>query len=149
MWGGGVSSKNQNSSERIAQERPQLKFERNTCVRFRDNCDTGGRTIFDFRRSADIVRAKDESTISKSILISQVLKSVPKINHNYKICFEKVMIYICMFDQDSILFLSGCVVCYAVSTSLSTLFAKIIFEPKYPLYDLTVIPVSQTVRALA
>ena len=28
----------------MAQGKPQLKFERNTCVKFRDNCDTGGRT---------------------------------------------------------------------------------------------------------
>ena len=33
-------SKIQKTSERIAQRKPQLKFERNPCVKFRDNCDT-------------------------------------------------------------------------------------------------------------
>ncbi len=29
----------------IVQEKPQIKFERNLCIRFRDNCDTDdGRT---------------------------------------------------------------------------------------------------------
>ncbi len=28
----------------MAQGKPQLKFERNLCIRFRDNCDTDGRT---------------------------------------------------------------------------------------------------------
>ncbi len=28
----------------MAQEKPQLKFERNPCIKFRDNCDTDGRT---------------------------------------------------------------------------------------------------------
>ncbi len=47
----------------MAQGKPQLKFERNPCVKFRDNCDTDGRTDdgqiagtnCDFMRSADIV----------------------------------------------------------------------------------------------
>ncbi len=28
----------------MAQEKPQLKFERNPCIRFRENCATDGRT---------------------------------------------------------------------------------------------------------
>ncbi len=28
----------------MAQGKPQLKFERNPCIKFRDNCDTDGRT---------------------------------------------------------------------------------------------------------
>ncbi len=28
----------------MAQRKPQLKFERNPCIKFRDNCDTDGRT---------------------------------------------------------------------------------------------------------
>ncbi len=28
----------------MAQRKPQLKFERNLCVKFRDNCDTDGQT---------------------------------------------------------------------------------------------------------
>ena len=44
-------------SERMAQGKQQLKFERNLCIRFRDNCDTEGRwTNFDFMSSADIVK---------------------------------------------------------------------------------------------
>ncbi len=50
-------------SERMAQGKPQLKFERNPCIKFRDNCDTDGRTKDDRQRtncdsmsSADIVR---------------------------------------------------------------------------------------------
>ncbi len=35
----------------MAQEKPQLKFERNLCIKFRDNCDTDGRT--DGRRTTD------------------------------------------------------------------------------------------------
>ncbi len=34
-------------SERIAQGKPQLKFERNPRVKFGDNCDTDGRTTDD------------------------------------------------------------------------------------------------------
>ncbi len=30
-------------SERIAQRKPQLKFERNPCIKFRDNCNKDGR----------------------------------------------------------------------------------------------------------
>ncbi len=42
---------------RIAQEKPQMKFERNPCFRFRDNGDTDdGWTNFDFMSSADIVK---------------------------------------------------------------------------------------------
>ncbi len=43
-------SKIQKTSKRIAQGKPQLKFERNPCVKFRDNCDTDGRTT-DGRRT--------------------------------------------------------------------------------------------------
>ena len=55
-------------SERIAQGKPQLKFERNPCIKFTDNCDTDGRmddgrttddrrrTNCDFMSSADIVK---------------------------------------------------------------------------------------------
>ncbi len=28
----------------MAQGKPQLKFERNPCIKFRDNCDTDGQT---------------------------------------------------------------------------------------------------------
>ncbi len=28
----------------MAQGKPQVKFERNPCIKFRDNCDTDGRT---------------------------------------------------------------------------------------------------------
>ncbi len=34
----------QKTSERMAQGKLQLKFERNPCIKFRDNCDTDGRT---------------------------------------------------------------------------------------------------------
>ncbi len=34
----------QKKSEHIAPGTAQLKFERNLCVKFRDNCDTDGRT---------------------------------------------------------------------------------------------------------
>ncbi len=42
----------------IVQEKPQMKFGRNPCIRFRDNCDTddGQWTNFDFMSSADIVK---------------------------------------------------------------------------------------------
>ncbi len=55
----------------MAQGKPQLKFERNPCNKFRDNCDTDGRrtddgrtdgrtdgrrTNCDFMSSADIVK---------------------------------------------------------------------------------------------
>ncbi len=29
----------------MAQGKPELKFERNLCIKFRDNCDTDGRTM--------------------------------------------------------------------------------------------------------
>ncbi len=44
----------------MAQGKPQLKFERNPCIRFRDNCDTDGRRTTDDGQiaisSADIVK---------------------------------------------------------------------------------------------
>ncbi len=46
----------------MAQVKPQLKFERNLCIRFRDNCDTDGpmddrrRTNCDIMSSDDIVK---------------------------------------------------------------------------------------------
>ncbi len=51
----------------MIQEKPPMKFERNQCIRFRDNCDTDGRTdgrrtddrrrtYFDFMSSAGIVK---------------------------------------------------------------------------------------------
>ncbi len=46
----------------MAQEKQQPKFKRNPCIRFRDNCDTDGRTTdkrrtnYDFMSSADIVQ---------------------------------------------------------------------------------------------
>ncbi len=47
----------QKTSERMAQGKPQLKFEGNPCTKFRDNCDTDGRrTNCDFMSSADIVK---------------------------------------------------------------------------------------------
>ncbi len=33
----------------MAQGKPQPKFERNPCIKFRDNCDTDGRTTDDGR----------------------------------------------------------------------------------------------------
>ncbi len=36
----------------MAQGKPQLKFERNPCIKFRDNCDTDGWTD-DRRRTTD------------------------------------------------------------------------------------------------
>ncbi len=54
------------TSERMAQGKPQLKFERNPWIKVRDNCDTDGRTDdgrtdgrrtnFDLMSSADIVK---------------------------------------------------------------------------------------------
>ncbi len=43
----------------MAEGKPQLKFERNPCIKFRDNCDTDGRTDgrrtnYDLMSSADI-----------------------------------------------------------------------------------------------
>ncbi len=41
----------------MAQGKQQLKFERNPCIKFRDDCDTDGRrTNCDFMSSADIVK---------------------------------------------------------------------------------------------
>ncbi len=46
----------------MAQGKPQIKFERNPCIKFRDNCDPDGRTDnrrrtnCDFMSSADIVK---------------------------------------------------------------------------------------------
>ncbi len=37
----------------MAQGKPQLKFEKNPCMKFRDNCDTDGRTTDDGRRTDD------------------------------------------------------------------------------------------------
>ncbi len=42
-------------SERMAQGKPQQKFERNPWIRFRDNCDTVGRTD-DGRQMTDKLR---------------------------------------------------------------------------------------------
>ncbi len=53
--------KKKKKSERMAQGKQQLKFERNPHIGYRYNCDTDGRTtdgrrtIFDFMSSADIV----------------------------------------------------------------------------------------------
>ncbi len=44
---------------RIVQEKAQMKFERNPCIRFRDNCDTDG-------RRTDGQRTTDEGQISIS-----------------------------------------------------------------------------------
>ncbi len=44
-------------SERMAQGKPQLKFERNPNIKFRDNCDTDGRTTDDGRTD---VRTTDD-----------------------------------------------------------------------------------------
>ncbi len=35
----------------MAQGKPQLKFKRNPCIKFRDNCDTDGRTTDDGQKS--------------------------------------------------------------------------------------------------
>ncbi len=47
-----MGAKIQKMSERIAQRKPQLEFERNPCVKFRDNCDTDERTD-DGRQTTD------------------------------------------------------------------------------------------------
>ncbi len=56
-------SKIKKKVEGMAQGKQQPKFETNPCIRFRDNCDTEGRTDddrrrtnFDFMSSADIVK---------------------------------------------------------------------------------------------
>ncbi len=49
-------SKIQKTSERMAQGKPQLKFERNPWIKFRDNCDTDGRRMTDGRRTTDKLR---------------------------------------------------------------------------------------------
>ncbi len=38
----------------MTQGKPQLKFERSPCIKFRDNCDMDGRT--DGRQTTDILR---------------------------------------------------------------------------------------------
>ncbi len=45
----------------MAQGKPQLKFERNPCIKFRDNCDTDGRRTSDDRR-----RTTDDGQIAIS-----------------------------------------------------------------------------------
>ncbi len=47
----------------MAQGKPQLKFERNPCIKFRDNCDTDGRTT-DGRRTDG--RTTDDGQIAIS-----------------------------------------------------------------------------------
>ncbi len=43
----------------MAWEKQEPQFERNPCIRFRDNCDSDGRTDkFDFMSSADIVKQR-------------------------------------------------------------------------------------------
>ena len=43
--------------QRMVQRKQQPKFERNPCIRKRDNCDTDGRrTNFEFLSSVDIVK---------------------------------------------------------------------------------------------
>ncbi len=42
-----IFPKIQKRFERMAQGKQQLKFERNLCIKFRDNCDTDGRTTDD------------------------------------------------------------------------------------------------------
>ncbi len=42
-------------SEPMAQGKLQLKFERNPCIKFRDNCDMDGRTD-DGRQTTDKLR---------------------------------------------------------------------------------------------
>ncbi len=50
-------SKIEKKSERMAHGVQQLKFERNPCIRYRDNCDTDERrTNLDFMISADKVK---------------------------------------------------------------------------------------------
>ncbi len=55
-------SKIQKRSERMAQGKPQIKFETNPCIKFRDKCytdgrkDDGRRTNCDFMSSADVVK---------------------------------------------------------------------------------------------
>ncbi len=44
----------------MAQGKLQLKLERNPCIKFRDNCDTDGRTTdkfrFNFRKSKVVIK---------------------------------------------------------------------------------------------
>ena len=46
-----IRKKIKKPSERMAQGKPQLNFERNSYIKFRDNCDMDGRT--DDRRTTD------------------------------------------------------------------------------------------------
>ncbi len=50
----------------MAQGKPQVKFERNPCIKFRDNCDTDGRT--DERRTDDRRRTNCDSMSSADIV---------------------------------------------------------------------------------
>ncbi len=43
--------KKKTTAGRMAQGKQELKFERKPCIRFRDNCDTDGRTTYDRRIS--------------------------------------------------------------------------------------------------
>ncbi len=42
-----MGAKLQQTSQRMAQGKQQPKFERNPCIRFKDNCVTEGRTATD------------------------------------------------------------------------------------------------------
>ncbi len=52
----------------MAQGKPQLNFERNPCIKFRDNCDTDGRTTVG--RRTDDGRTDGRTTDDGQIAIS-------------------------------------------------------------------------------
>ena len=50
-------------SEHMAQGKPQLKFERNPCIKFRDNCDTDGRRTDGWTNVIIIVEEYDNASL--------------------------------------------------------------------------------------
>ena len=64
---------------RGSQCKPQLKFERITCIRFRDNCDTDGQTNFDFMSSADIQSSTAKNGEARTVVLyTQALGTLSK-----------------------------------------------------------------------
>ncbi len=72
----------------MAQGQPPPKFERNPCIKFRDNCDTDGRTTdggrtngrltnFDFMSSADIVKQSLKSKMFSSSIAPERVYTNP------------------------------------------------------------------------
>ncbi len=50
----------------MAQEKQQPKFERNPCIRFRDNCDTDGRTTDDGQKSHTMTSADSQGELKNA-----------------------------------------------------------------------------------